>query len=191
VDGNIATNTDLTIELKGVTGVILSDMIADGNIVLDLQGTNGNDRIDGGARNDDIYGNGGNDILRGGAGNDKIYGGAGNDTLVGGAGKDTFKYDSPNDGADAIFDFQVGDTNILSATYDADADVIDLARLLNYNQGDDINDFITLIDNGIAGTTTLNINADGIGTDTDVTIHLTVTGVSLTEMINDGNIVLF
>lgn len=54
-----------------------------------LRGTNGNDRIQGGAENDSITGLAGNDFLLGGAGNDTIQGDEGDDTLIGEAGDDT------------------------------------------------------------------------------------------------------
>ncbi len=72
-----------------------------------------------------------------GSGDDTLDGGEGDDFLSGDAGKDRFIYDNIGDGDDLIFDFQVGTG--------ADADVLDLAALLSYNQGDDINDFHSLI----------------------------------------------
>ena len=81
-----------------------------------------------------------------------------------------------------MYDFRVGTVT--------DADVLDLANLLSYNSGDIITDFISFIDNGVS--TTLNIDADGNGSGTDVSINLdVVTGTDLNTMINDGNIVLF
>ncbi|MFM7424910.1 MAG: calcium-binding protein [Elainella sp.] len=54
-----------------------------------LIGTNGNDRLQGGAENDTIAGLAGDDFLLGGAGNDTIRGDSGDDTLIGEAGDDT------------------------------------------------------------------------------------------------------
>jgi hypothetical protein len=114
-----------------------------------------------------------------------VKGGNGDDYLLGGAGKNTFKYDSIADGNDEIYSFQVGTG--------ADVDVLDLAALLSYdpnNSNHDINDFITLTDNGI--NTFVNIDADGNASGIDVSIKLLgVTGVDLNTMMNDGNIVLF
>ncbi len=71
--------------------------------------------------------------------------------------------------------------------------MLDLAALLSYdpnNSNHDINNFITLIDNGI--DTTVNIDSDSNAGGTDVSIHLAgVTGTDLNTMINDGNMVLF
>ena len=55
-----------------------------------IYGGRGNDSIDGGGGNDTVYGGRGNDSIDGGSGDDKIYGGRGNDVLRGGAGADTF-----------------------------------------------------------------------------------------------------
>ncbi|MBP2302235.1 hypothetical protein [Azospirillum picis] len=62
-----------------------------------------------------ITGTAARDLLSGTAGNDVIIGGGGNDWMVGGAGSDRFVID-PNDGWDAIGDFQAG----------AGGDVLDL-----------------------------------------------------------------
>ncbi len=187
-----------------------------------LYGGEGSDILYGGEGNDTLYGDeGSNDILYGDEGHDTLYGGEGNDTLYGGegddilhggegddilhgngsvsggsTGKDGFFYNSIGDGNDIIYDFQAGDTNSThTGTYNADADVLDLAGLLTYdpnNLNHDILDFITFVDHGSAGSV-LHINANGIiGTGIDVNITLSgVTGVSLSDMINDGNIVLF
>jgi cytochrome oxidase Cu insertion factor (SCO1/SenC/PrrC family) len=59
-------------------------------------------------QNDVISGGAGNDIIFAQGGDDLITGGLGNDTLVGGKGIDTFIYQSVNDGADTVVDFQNG-----------------------------------------------------------------------------------
>ncbi|WP_165677577.1 calcium-binding protein [Metapseudomonas otitidis] len=84
-----------------------------------LQGSDGNDLIngfntadtlDGGLGHDTLYGADGNDLLIGGSGNDLLDGGTGNDTLIGGLGNDTYVVDSlgdviqesPNQGIDTL-----------------------------------------------------------------------------------------
>lgn len=62
-----------------------------------INGTAGNDVINGGSRDDIINGNGGNDTLGGGGGNDVISGGAGDDVLNGNAGNDVLMAVSGND----------------------------------------------------------------------------------------------
>jgi hypothetical protein len=60
-----------------------------GTIALDLiSGLGGDDRISGEEGNDRLFGNPGNDFLSGGGGNDAIYGGRNRDTLTGGEGDD-------------------------------------------------------------------------------------------------------
>ncbi|AGI23743.1 HlyJ hemolysin-like protein [Pseudomonas sp. ATCC 13867] len=55
-----------------------------------LDGTAGNDLLQGGNGSDVLFGDAGNDRLEGGNGDDILDGGAGNDTLVGGRGVDTY-----------------------------------------------------------------------------------------------------
>ncbi|MEV6602086.1 calcium-binding protein [Actinoplanes sp. NPDC051346] len=80
----------VTIDADGVTGddgakgehdTIAAD-------IEELQGGNGNDRINGTNRQDFLYGGPGNDIIRGGAGNDILDGFEGRDQLYGDAGDD-------------------------------------------------------------------------------------------------------
>ncbi len=65
-----------------------------------VNGTDGANRLWGGAGADTLAGWGGNDELYGGTGNDSLDGGAGDDTLVGGAGADTLNGASGLDTAD-------------------------------------------------------------------------------------------
>lgn len=53
-----------------------------------IHGRSGGDRVYGGLGNDVIFGNGGPDVIRGGRGNDDFYGGAGADTIHGDHGND-------------------------------------------------------------------------------------------------------
>src|SRR5258705_4515832 len=62
---------------------------ANDNAANALNGTAGNDLIDGFGGNDNIQGNNGNDVIAGGACNDAIGGNNGNDTIDGGPGNDT------------------------------------------------------------------------------------------------------
>lgn len=70
-----------------------------------LQGQDGDDALYGQAGNDTLDGGVGNDILDGRAGNDQITGGMNSDWLTGGDGSDIFSYQNPNEGGDAITDF--------------------------------------------------------------------------------------
>ena len=93
----------------------------DGNDLLDggegrdrLRGDAGNDELLGGLDYDHLWGGDGNDLLEGGEGDDEMSGGNGRDVLIGGAGNDEmnggsgidqFRYESLEDGADRIVDF--------------------------------------------------------------------------------------
>ncbi len=88
-----------------------------------LEGAGGNNILRGRRGDDILEGGGGNDILRGGRGDDALYGGVGDDILTGGLGSlhsdemwggigsDTFAF-RQGDGADRIFDFEVGTDTI-------------------------------------------------------------------------------
>ena len=146
-------------------------------------GTSATDAIDLSAETTEqaIHGLGGDDTIAGGSAADLIVGGAGNDTLTGNGGADIFKYSFANAGNDTITDFDA-----------AGGDILDLSVLLDgYGiTSDDINDFITVSDNG--GSAMLSIDANGDGSGADVTI--TLTGVPSTLDINAaiaaGNIVV-
>lgn len=86
-----------------------NDDFGDINIV---EGTGGDDTLNGGDGWDDLYGEGGDDVLNGGADEDLLFGGAGNDTMTGGEGADWFILEGGGD--DVITDFN------------AEEDVIDL-----------------------------------------------------------------
>ena len=72
-----------------------------------LYGGNGKDVLNGDAGDDTLYGGNGNDMLNGGDGNDVLNGGIGHDVLTGGAGADTFVFDSTalKGGSDEVTDF--------------------------------------------------------------------------------------
>ncbi len=65
-----------------------------------IQGTNGDDNLNGGAGRDLIFAYGGNDKLSGGSGDDCLVGGSGDDKLVGGSGKDVLIGGDDNDRLD-------------------------------------------------------------------------------------------
>ncbi|MCC3419754.1 MAG: hypothetical protein JGK28_17945 [Microcoleus sp. PH2017_07_MST_O_A] len=104
------------------------------------RGTEGDDRISGGAGNDTLIGLGGNDSLYGEAGNDSLIGGNGNDyldgyasyvsrefdTLTGGAGADTFVLGNARQGV-----FYQGDGNAIITDYSTRDDYIQLKGSAN------------------------------------------------------------
>jgi Ca2+-binding RTX toxin-like protein len=76
------------------TSVFVPDIIFTPIVV---NGTPGNDYIEGGYGDDVLSGRGGDDFITGGYGNDKISGGAGNDMAFGGEGHDQINGNSGND----------------------------------------------------------------------------------------------
>ena len=106
-----------------VTGQLLVNVRPDGTVqfiddnnflgnTIVLGGTEGNDKLIGGAGGGNtIWGDGGNDLIDGGLGNSPqfLFGGDGNDTLFGGAGNDVLHGDAGDDtiyggnGDDTIF----------------------------------------------------------------------------------------
>jgi Ca2+-binding RTX toxin-like protein len=150
-----------------LTGAGEEDILSGGAGTDAILGMGGNDTLDGGAGNDFLYGNDGRDRLSGGAGNDLLTGGAGNDTLTGGGGADTFDFTSLADGRDVITDFA------------RNSDVLDFRGLFSgYNaRTSNINNFVHATAAG--GTTTLSVNADGVGTDFVPLVDLQ--GVNLTQ----------
>ena len=89
----------------------------------DLQGTNADDTLTGGAGddivgrsgghggvgNDAMYGDAGDDSVDGGAGDDTVSGGSGTNTVTGGSGADTFVYVLSEEGVDTFTDFSSED----------------------------------------------------------------------------------
>lgn len=135
----------------------------------------------------------GYDILDGGLGDDILYGQDGNDTLImglgldnayGGSGADQFIYDLNGslviDGlVDTIHDFEMGAGN----------DLLDISDILHgYDPlTDAISDFVEVT--SLNGDTHVNVNLDGTGSDFDQLVTLTGVDTTLTDLINNGNLV--
>ncbi|MEA5620018.1 Calx-beta domain-containing protein, partial [Cronbergia sp. UHCC 0137] len=90
-------------------GTIFND---DAGEPITLNGTSGNDRMNGGVTGEIMNGLAGNDIINGLAGNDTLNGGPGADVLTGGLGADKFLFESFSDSLlgnlDRIRDFNPG-----------------------------------------------------------------------------------
>ncbi|MCC5638376.1 S8 family serine peptidase [Nostoc sp. CHAB 5844] len=93
------------------------------NVIENVVGGNGSDRLTGNSLNNALTGGSGNDVLNGGSGNDSLNGGAGNDSLTGGTQNDRFVYSSgraftsSDFGIDNLADFTPGsDQLVLSKT---------------------------------------------------------------------------
>ncbi|MFQ3636941.1 MAG: calcium-binding protein, partial [Cyanobacteriota bacterium] len=64
---------------------------------LNLEGTDGSDRLVGGDGNDTLMGGAGHDTLEGNGGGDRLDGGTGADEMIGGSGDDTYIVDQAGD----------------------------------------------------------------------------------------------
>ena len=65
-----------------------------------IQGTSGNDNLNGGSGRDLIFGYAGKDKLTGGSGDDCLFGGSGDDRLIAGSGDDVLVGEENNDRLD-------------------------------------------------------------------------------------------
>ncbi|MBC55890.1 MAG: hypothetical protein CL814_03040 [Confluentimicrobium sp.] len=161
---------DTAIEIEGVIGSEIDDILAgskgantldglDGDDSLSglggndiLLGRTGNDKLIGGSGNDVLKGGGQKDTLKGNGGNDTLAGGKGVDTLTGGKGADTFVF-MKKEGTDFITDFSVDedilqlDTRLWTGTLTADEVVDQFASIV----GPD-----TILDFGRKGTIALD-----------------------------------
>ncbi len=78
-----------------------------------LNGSNGDNQLEGGAGNDLLSAANGDDILYGGRGNDRLIGFDGSDILIGGADADTFVLHGFSGTEDIIRDFNPGEGDII------------------------------------------------------------------------------
>ena len=116
--------------MRGTAGDAAGDRYSD---VEALTGSNFDDRLSGGNRNDTIDGLDGDDIISGGNGNDLLSGGDGDDTLEGGNGNDLL---AGGDGVDGL-DGGNGSDEVDGAGGDDTLDGGNGNDLLNGGAGDD------------------------------------------------------
>ncbi len=85
---DVIVTTVENVYLMGGDNLVLEGSRGDDNV----QGNEGNNRLTGGSDGDDtLFGNGGNDLIDGGTGNDSLNGGAGADEVLGGDGNDVVR----------------------------------------------------------------------------------------------------
>ena len=156
-----------------------------------IDGTAGNDTLNGSALNDRIYGgtgddtlngNADNDNLFGGTGNDRLYGGSGNDLLIGGTGNDVLYGGTVStDGAgNDTYQFSVGDGSDTIFDYDTTAGNSDLLRFMAGIADDQL--WFTHVGN--------NLEVSVIGTTDKITLNNWYLGSQYqveTIMTDDGN----
>lgn len=179
---------DLTIRLQGGsigTGTFLISSSGSDTTVIDFipavvkTGTEGSDRLEGGAAADSLAGAGGDDVLVGNEGNDTLVGGDGRDLLLGGAGADSLSGGDGNDtlrggpGADTL----AGGAGQNVADYSADSGSTGInadleAGTVTDPAGDidklsDIQDVLgSAMADRIKGTSAPNVITGGAGDDT-------------------------
>lgn len=123
------------------------------NVIENVVGGNGSDRLIGNSLNNTLNGGSGDDVLTGGGGADTLIGGFGNDIFTGGADSDRFLYSSgqtfiSNDlGSDILTDFTSGSDKLLlnKNTFTALSSVVG-------NGLSQVSDFTTVEDDGLAAT---------------------------------------
>ena len=158
-DGTIWGGTEITDQLRVITG------------------TNGDDTLTGLSNDNDLFGLGGNDQLYGLDGNDRLDGGTGIDVMVGGLGNDTDVVDNvgdtvtenPNEGTDLVES---------SVTYTLGANVENLTLTGTAA----INGTGNTLNNVLTGNSAANALAGGTGNDT----YVVDVGDAVTEAASAG-----
>jgi Ca2+-binding RTX toxin-like protein len=139
-------------------------------------GGSGDDRLEGGDGDDVLRGGAGADILQGGDGDDLLIGGSGNDALLGGAGIDIFALEAGDEGSvgapavDTIADFTVG----------AGGDVLDLSDMLQNEDLASLDSYFNFSYDSGTGSTTIDIDTDGLNGGSATNQQIVLTGVDLT-----------
>ncbi|MFA2972217.1 type I secretion C-terminal target domain-containing protein [Acinetobacter pittii] len=152
------------------------------NIVVRLNGTEGNDVLNGWKGKDNLVGGLGDDTLNGGEGDDLLNGGVGNDTLNGGIGADTtiFKIleGLGNDavggnGVDTWSDFNV-----------SQGDKINISELIiGPASKENLNQFVSFEKSG--STITLSLDRDGNDVNYSATKLLILNNQTNVNSLND------
>jgi hypothetical protein len=147
-----------------------------------LSGAGGRDSLVGGIGADSLSGGVQNDALDGGDGNDTLVGGTGSDSLTGGPGSDSFvRHALFTEGKDTIADFHTGPAG----------DTLDIHDLLTgFVMGtSNPNDFVHLAES--AGNTTVKVDPNGTvggAVFTDLVVLTGVTGLTVNQLVSDGNL---
>ncbi|MCD5987917.1 calcium-binding protein [Pseudomonas sp. CDFA 553] len=145
----VTVQEDGKIVVVGQGGYAITRLNADGSLDTTFGSQDGNRHIDGWTGADNLIGNDQAEIIKGLGGDDVLQGNGGRDVLIGGTGADIFRFDAVGDsfrtgtttGSDRIVDF------------DATQDRIDLIGL-----------GFTGLGNGLDGTLSLQVNAEGTRT---------------------------
>ena len=145
-----------------LNGAAANDQIFGGDGHDTLNGLGGNDVIFGEGGNDQIDGGTGADLLMGGSGNDTISGGSGNDLIYGGSGNDQLTGGAGND----FFVFNAADKGLLGTPavdtitdFSKTEDYLDLRNLLQGEASSTISRFVSV--ENVGGNTLVHISSNG------------------------------
>jgi hypothetical protein len=151
----------------------------------DLTGGEGNDYVAGSDQVDTIETLGGSDQLFGFANDDILIGGTGADLMEGGAGADTFVWNDIGEaGFGGLLD-SIGDFSTI------EGDKLDVSAFVTLSGGDDINDFVNLIESG--GSTTVRIDVDGAAGGTNfvsMVLLENAAGLDPDDLLTNGNLLV-
>ncbi|MEH1827077.1 MAG: Calx-beta domain-containing protein [Nostoc sp.] len=151
------TSTDTRVNLGiATTQTVNSNLkltLSANNVIENVIGGNGSDRLIGNSLNNTLNGGTGNDVLTGGSGADTLIGGSGNDILTGGADSDRFLYSSgrafasSDFGSDILTDFTSGSDKLVfsKSTFTALSSIVG-------NGLSQVSDFTTVDDDDLAAT---------------------------------------
>jgi len=145
-----------------------------------IVGTSGKDRLIGTDGSDIITGLEGADTLIGGAGDDILVGGLDGDRLTGGKGSDLFVYNSFDDRADRITDFNINEDKLV---------LKNLLVELNYTGFDPIADgYLKFTQQGL--NTRVQINPNGIDGSLPFTTFAILENVKVANLVIDSNVII-
>ncbi|MEH1819450.1 MAG: Calx-beta domain-containing protein [Nostoc sp.] len=195
------TSTDTRVNLGiATTQTVNSNLkltLSANNVIENVIGGNGSDRLIGNSLNNTLNGGTGNDVLTGGSGADTLIGGSGNDILTGGADSDRFLYSSgrafvsSDFGSDILTDFTSGSDKLVfsKSTFTALSSIVG-------NGLSQVSDFTTVDDDDLAATSNAflvysrssgslyynqNGNAAGLGTGAELINLLNIPTLTTTD----------
>lgn len=145
----VAVQEDGKIVVVGQGGYAITRLNADGSLDTTFGSQDGNRHINGWMGADNLQGTDQAEIIRGLGGDDVLQGNGGRDVLKGGTGADIFRYDAVSDS----FRTSTSTSSDRVIDFDASQDRIDLIGL-----------GLTGLGNGLDGTLSLQLNAEGTRT---------------------------
>ena len=150
----VAANLNLGITTSQTVNSNLKLLLSGNNVIENVIGGKGNDRLTGNVLNNTLNGGDGNDQLQGFAGNDTLWGGLGDDLLTGGLGNDQYNFQ-----ANGVFGTGLGVDYITQ--FDAGKDKIALSlstfNAITNTVGQALNDFAVVTDDELVNASSAKI----------------------------------